>query len=114
MNCDIFLELNNVIAHLACWTDPETHSKSHKEIILFIPGNPGLIGFYTKYLEHLHKATNLPVWIIGKDFHVLLFHYIIYSCKYNYFCTLQKYLEHNHKVMYKIIMTILSILDKTN
>lgn len=37
------------------------------EIVICIPGNPGLVGFYTEFLHLLYKrlGKKIPVWIIG-------------------------------------------------
>lgn len=44
----------------------ETFDK--KEIVLCIPGNPGLADFYLTFLTTIYKILqgNVPVWIIGK------------------------------------------------
>uniref|UniRef100_A0A182J0U2 Lipid droplet-associated hydrolase n=1 Tax=Anopheles atroparvus TaxID=41427 RepID=A0A182J0U2_ANOAO len=42
-----------------------------KEIVLCITGNPGLPGFYTKFLSTVYECLNkeLPVWVIGQAGH---------------------------------------------
>nr|XP_036228254.1 lipid droplet-associated hydrolase isoform X2 [Bactrocera oleae] len=37
------------------------------EIVICIPGNPGLVGFYTEFLQLLYEqlGEKIPVWIIG-------------------------------------------------
>lgn len=43
---------------------PATTQK--KTILLFIPGNPGLVEYYTSFLERIHKAIASPsLEIIG-------------------------------------------------
>ncbi|XP_058454853.1 lipid droplet-associated hydrolase isoform X2 [Malaya genurostris] len=42
-----------------------------KEIVICITGNPGLPGFYTKFLSTVYECLNkeIPVWVIGHAGH---------------------------------------------
>lgn len=45
---------------------PATNLKKNKTILLFIPGNPGLVEYYTSFLQGIHKAVSSPsLEIIG-------------------------------------------------
>ncbi|KAJ6626130.1 Lipid droplet-associated hydrolase [Pseudolycoriella hygida] len=46
-------------------------SFSKKEVIICIPGNPGLPGFYAEFMKTIHKNINpnIPVWLIGQAGH---------------------------------------------
>jgi hypothetical protein len=49
-----------------------------KTILLFIPGNPGLVEYYTSFLQGIHKALDSPSFeIIGgkKQIVIVLFVY---------------------------------------
>lgn len=37
------------------------------EVIIFIPGDPGLPGFYTQFLSTISETVNneLPVWVLS-------------------------------------------------
>lgn len=39
-----------------------------KEMILFIPGNPGVCGFYVTFITILFNLLqeDIPVWIVGE------------------------------------------------
>lgn len=40
-----------------------------KELILVIPGNPGVTKFYKKFLTLVHEKTNKPIWILSHGGH---------------------------------------------
>lgn len=61
--------VGNVPTHILTWGKwIEESLGDHKEIVLCITGNPGLPGFYTKFLSTVHECLNkeMPVWVIGK------------------------------------------------
>lgn len=39
------------------------------ELILVIPGNPGVTKFYEKFLNHLYELTKKPIWIMSHGGH---------------------------------------------
>ncbi|KAJ0008539.1 hypothetical protein NQD34_015954 [Periophthalmus magnuspinnatus] len=43
----------------------------HDTLILVIPGNPGVVGFYTTFMQTLHQAFNyrVPVWAVSHAGH---------------------------------------------
>lgn len=43
---------------LVHWWSPKYPSARPKTVLLFIPGNPGLIGFYTPFLSHIYDASS--------------------------------------------------------
>lgn len=49
---------------------PATTQK--KTILLFIPGNPGLVEYYTSFLQDIHEAVASPSFeIIGGTYYLL-------------------------------------------
>lgn len=62
--------LNSVPTHVLCWGQP-IHDKFDEapghELVLVIPGNPGLVGFYTLFCSTIHDELDkeIPVWVIG-------------------------------------------------
>lgn len=60
---DLFLSVNNFPTRvLKFGGEPEPGG----EMVLVIPGNPGLIGVYIKFLYLLQSLINMPVWIVSK------------------------------------------------
>ena len=39
---------------------PEDNSS--EAVIVFIPGNPGAIGFYDKFIEHFYRLYEMPIY----------------------------------------------------
>lgn len=75
-----------VPTHILTWGKwIEESLGDQKEIVLCITGNPGLPGFYTKFLSTVYECLNkeLPVWVIG-EYNVNLYLFavlnIIYCC----------------------------------
>uniref|UniRef100_A0A2M4APM7 Lipid droplet-associated hydrolase n=1 Tax=Anopheles triannulatus TaxID=58253 RepID=A0A2M4APM7_9DIPT len=61
-----------VPTHILTWGKwIEESLGDQKEIVLCITGNPGLPGFYTKFLSTVHECLNkeMPVWVIGQAGH---------------------------------------------
>ncbi|XP_070533901.1 lipid droplet-associated hydrolase-like [Ptychodera flava] len=48
-----------------------SHSKEHDVLVLVIPGNPGVVGFYELFMETLYEASGrqVPVWGISHAGH---------------------------------------------
>ncbi|XP_055640355.1 lipid droplet-associated hydrolase [Toxorhynchites rutilus septentrionalis] len=58
--------------HILTWGKwVEESLGEHKEIVICITGNPGLPGFYTKFLSTVYECLGkeMPVWIIGHAGH---------------------------------------------
>lgn len=47
-------------------------SSGKKDLVLVIPGNPGISGFYKKFIKYvkLQLPTEVPVWVVGYAGHV--------------------------------------------
>ncbi|XP_053695407.1 lipid droplet-associated hydrolase [Sabethes cyaneus] len=64
--------IRKVPTHIITWGKwIEESLGDHKEIILCITGNPGLPGFYTKFLSTVYDCLDkrIPVWVIGHAGH---------------------------------------------
>lgn len=70
---EAFLTINGIKTNvLACgrWVEDEPPSKD-EHIILVIPGNPGITGFYKMFMLALHNYTKYPVWTLSHAGHEL-------------------------------------------
>ncbi|XP_054262126.1 lipid droplet-associated hydrolase-like [Macrosteles quadrilineatus] len=45
------------------WIEDSLGESSGSDIIIFIPGNPGITSFYHNFLSSLHQELGVPVWI---------------------------------------------------
>lgn len=63
-----FVNINVVPTHVFTWGTKLNENFTKKELILCITGNPGLPGFYTKFLSTIHEQLGgeIPVWVVGK------------------------------------------------
>lgn len=55
----------NVAGHPTCTLWWPARSQKAETIILFIPGNPGLIDYYTEFLEKVYQQASPNVEIFG-------------------------------------------------
>lgn len=42
-----------------------------EDVIVMIPGNPGITRFYTMFLQTIYEQLHIPIWIIGHVGHDL-------------------------------------------
>ena len=66
-----FLDVNGVRTNVLTygkWVE-EAASEQPQDLILVIPGNPGVTGFYKMFMHTLHEKTGFPVWIVGHAGH---------------------------------------------
>ena len=71
-----FININGIPSHVHCWGRwlqlpfPETL----KEVVIVIPGNPGVPDLYTETLGHLdeHLEGKIPIWCIDHLGHSIL------------------------------------------
>ncbi|KAG5421004.1 hypothetical protein I9W82_000094 [Candida metapsilosis] len=85
-------------------TDPKTRvyhspskstSSSSNDILIMIPGNPGLVGYYITYLDYIQRA--LPQFeVFGMDY--LGFNKLA-STKQQHIYTVDEQIEHKYKVI---------------
>lgn len=69
---EAFVMINDVPTHIMTWGKwIEESFTNEKEVIICITGNPGLPGYYTKFLSTLHNNLNqsIPIWLIGHAGH---------------------------------------------
>ncbi|XP_036336935.1 lipid droplet-associated hydrolase [Rhagoletis pomonella] len=67
-----FVNISGTPTHVITWGRwIEDAIEDVPEIVLCIPGNPGLVGFYTEFLSSLYEklGKKIPVWIIGHSGH---------------------------------------------
>jgi pimeloyl-ACP methyl ester carboxylesterase len=67
-----FLDVNGVRTNVLTfgkWVEESFKPSDPKDIILMIPGNPGVTGFYKMFMHTMHEKTGFPVWIVGHAGH---------------------------------------------
>lgn len=67
-----FLEINGVRTNVLTygkWVEESFKPTEPKDVILVIPGNPGVTGFYKMFMHTLNEKTGYPVWIVGHAGH---------------------------------------------
>ncbi|CAE6420367.1 hypothetical protein ACGC1H_006631 [Rhizoctonia solani] len=64
-HCPVIFPHNSQLSSVTGVTDgewwpplPQDRSMTPDALLLFIPGNPGLVEFYTEFLEHVHHTFN--------------------------------------------------------
>lgn len=70
------LAINGVQTHVITegrWVEEGLASDGHKDLVLVIPGNPGIPSYYEGFMKSLKSKlpTETPVWIMGHAGHVL-------------------------------------------
>lgn len=65
---EAFINISDIPTHVMTWGHWIEESYNSKEVVLCITGNPGLVGFYTKFMSCISETIGreIPVWIIGK------------------------------------------------
>lgn len=64
-----FVDISGIPTLVTTWGGHIGEKLDSKEIILCIPGNPGISEYYYSFLEILHNRLEIPVWIIGHTGH---------------------------------------------
>lgn len=64
-----YVDVGELTTHIMTWGKwiEEKFSPDEKEVVICITGNPGLVGFYTKFLASVYETLDrkIPVWAIG-------------------------------------------------
>lgn len=74
MFCDNSVELNGQQVYVQTWGKSVNDDLTNvKQIILYIPGNPGIPGLYSVFLSELYEKTQrkFPIWSISHVGHDL-------------------------------------------
>ncbi|XP_033149693.1 lipid droplet-associated hydrolase-like isoform X1 [Drosophila busckii] len=72
---EAFVDVNSIPTHIITWGKCIEESLDNvQEVVICIPGNPGLPGFYTEFGGTLQQqlgltGRDLPVWVIGHAGH---------------------------------------------
>lgn len=72
---EAFLDLNGVPTHVTSegrWVEAGLAADGRKDVVVVIPGNPGLPSFYNGFMKALNSKlpTETPVWMVGHAGHV--------------------------------------------
>ncbi|XP_076645926.1 lipid droplet-associated hydrolase-like isoform X1 [Halictus rubicundus] len=56
----------------SCWTNRDLSLLDNKDVIIIIPGNPGIPEFYTGFINSIKSKVpaETPIWLIGHSGHV--------------------------------------------
>ncbi|KAI9030027.1 hypothetical protein CLU79DRAFT_733745 [Phycomyces nitens] len=57
--------VNNDPTETLWWPVKESSKNDYKIVLFFIPGNPGLVEYYTQFLEDIYQATESKLEIYG-------------------------------------------------
>lgn len=79
---DTYIDLNGIPTHIMTWGERIndgsfnnvidskiiSYEKKKNVIIIVIPGNPGILGFYESFCTMVHDyiEREIPIWIIGR------------------------------------------------
>ena len=55
------VNVNNILTNVA-YILPNDYKRNEDTVILFIPGNPGIIEFYDSFLEQLFEFCRIPLF----------------------------------------------------
>lgn len=69
---EAYLNINNVPTKVITWgkwVEESFKENERKDIVICIPGNPGVTKFYTAFLQTVYEKVGFPVWIIGHAGH---------------------------------------------
>ncbi|XP_063697459.1 lipid droplet-associated hydrolase [Culicoides brevitarsis] len=72
-----YIDVGGIPTHVMCWGKwiSDRFDNSDNELIICVSGNPGLIGFYSKFLGKLYESLDvchgkkIPIWGIGHAGH---------------------------------------------
>ncbi|XP_076289039.1 lipid droplet-associated hydrolase-like isoform X2 [Lasioglossum baleicum] len=69
------LTLNDVptpVAAEGCWIKEDLSQLGKKDVVIIIPGNPGIPEFYTGFINSLKSRVpnETPIWLVGHSGHV--------------------------------------------
>lgn len=69
---DEFISVGSTPTHIATWGIGKTEEiQKCEELVLLIPGNPGLIGYYNEFLDTIYKTLKMPLCVISHAGHDL-------------------------------------------
>lgn len=65
---EAFLNISSIPTHIMSWGPWVDESFSKNEVVICIPGSPGLPGFYADFMSTIHHNIDpdIPVWLIGE------------------------------------------------
>ncbi|XP_067931709.1 lipid droplet-associated hydrolase-like [Watersipora subatra] len=67
---------------------------STKRLVVVIPGNPGAIGFYEKFMSTLHKESGWPVWGLSHAGHSVIPKHVGWKAPLSEVFTMKGQIEH--------------------
>lgn len=83
---EAFVNISEVPTHIMTWGHWIEESFPKKEVVICITGNPGLPGFYSKFMSSIHDTvgTEIPVWVIGMLIIAVMFNLLVYQQCFNF------------------------------
>lgn len=65
-----YIKINDILTHVITWGKSldDKFSNNENELIILLPGNPGILSYYTSFCSQLRDTIgyNIPIWSIGK------------------------------------------------
>ncbi|VVC35718.1 Hypothetical protein CINCED_3A009272 [Cinara cedri] len=66
---DRWVDANGVATRVLCWGRPIDESGGPNKLVLCVCGNPGITEYYEKFLREIHRALDVPVWVVSHAGH---------------------------------------------
>lgn len=67
---EAYLTLNGVRTSIVSYGNwVEESLGDSKDVVVILPGNPGVTGFYKNFARSIHEQLGYPVWCIGHAGH---------------------------------------------
>lgn len=60
-----YVEVNGVKTKIMTFGNVVREDGVAEDMIVMIPGNPGITRFYTMFLQTIYERLHVPIWIIG-------------------------------------------------
>lgn len=64
---EAFIDVADVPTHVMSWGHWIEEAFDRKEVVICITGNPGIVGFYKKFVSCISDTIgqDIPIWLIG-------------------------------------------------
>lgn len=64
-----YVEISGVRTKVTTWGRSLTEARPGEDLVLLIPGNPGVTRFYNMFLQTIYERVRVPVWAVGHAGH---------------------------------------------
>lgn len=66
-----YVEVNGVRTKILTFGNVMREDGPAEDVIIMIPGNPGITRFYTMFVKTIYEQVHIPIWVIGHVGHDL-------------------------------------------